>query len=70
MLCNVGNVDRVVRVVLGLGLLLLVFVGPETPWGYLGLLPLVTGLVGYSPLYHLFGRTPLKRRLDSAQPRS
>ncbi|WP_241801636.1 YgaP family membrane protein [Acidithiobacillus caldus] len=36
-------------------LIALVFVGPKTPWGWIGLLPLVTGLVGFCPAYALFG---------------
>jgi hypothetical protein len=52
---NEGTTDRVLRVLFGLVLLALVFVGPRTPWGYLGLLPLVTGLVGSCPTYRLFG---------------
>ncbi|MCA9619316.1 MAG: DUF2892 domain-containing protein [Myxococcales bacterium] len=52
---NEGTLDRVVRVVLGLGLLSLVFVGPQTLWGLIGLVPLATGLAGSCPLYTLFG---------------
>lgn len=51
---NEGNLDRALRVGLGIGLLSLVFIGPKTPWGYLGLIPLVTGLVGWCPLYKIF----------------
>jgi hypothetical protein len=47
--------DRSIRVVLGVVLLSLAFVGPQTPWGYIGILPLVTGLAGYCPLYRLVG---------------
>lgn len=47
--------DRVLRIVVGLALLALVFTGPRTPWGWFGLVPLLTGLVGYCPLYGLFG---------------
>jgi hypothetical protein len=47
--------DRAIRVVLGVGLLSLAFLGPQTPWGYIGILPLVTGLAGYCPLYQLLG---------------
>jgi hypothetical protein len=36
-------------------ILALVFVGPKTPWGYLGLIPLITGMVGFCPLYALVG---------------
>lgn len=48
---NIGTTDRVVRIIAGLGLLAIVFVGPETPWGYLGLVPLLTGVVGFCPAY-------------------
>jgi hypothetical protein len=52
---NVHPLERVARILLGLGLLALAFVGPKSPLGYLGLFPLVTGLVGTCPLYTLFG---------------
>ena len=52
---NEGNIDRALRIILGLGLLALVFVWPQTPWGWIGLVPLVTGLVGFCPLYRLIG---------------
>jgi hypothetical protein len=55
MNCNVGGVDRVLRVVVGIGLLSLVFVGPQTPWGWIGAVPLLTGLFGYCPAYLPFG---------------
>lgn len=52
---NEGGLDRVLRIVLGLALIALVFVGPATPWGWLGLVPLLTGLFGTCPLYSLLG---------------
>jgi Inner membrane protein YgaP-like, transmembrane domain len=52
---NVGATDRIVRIVVGLGILSLAFVGPHTPWGYVGLVPLVTGLIGWCPAYLPFG---------------
>jgi hypothetical protein len=52
---NEGTLDRALRVILGLALLALVFVGPQTAWGWLGLVPLVTGLVGFCPLYRILG---------------
>jgi hypothetical protein len=55
MKINEGGLDRVIRVVVGLGILSLAFVGPHTPWGYLGLVPLVTGIVGFCPAYALLG---------------
>lgn len=51
---NEHLVDRAVRVILGLGLLALAFAG-VTPWGFLGVVPLLTGLVGFCPLYSLLG---------------
>ncbi|MBI3777459.1 MAG: DUF2892 domain-containing protein [Gammaproteobacteria bacterium] len=55
MSCNVGGIDRVLRILVGIALLSLVFVGPQTAWGWIGLLPLVTGLVGFCPAYLPFG---------------
>ena len=52
---NEGAVDRIMRVVVGLAIVSLVFIGPQTPWGWLGLVPLLTGLVGFCPAYALFG---------------
>lgn len=52
---NEGTLDRVLRVVAGLAILSLVFVGPKTPLAWLGLVPLLTGLIGYCPVYALFG---------------
>jgi hypothetical protein len=55
MLRNVGSADRAIRSVLGIVLVSMVFVGPQTPWGWLGLIPLGTALVGWCPLYAIFG---------------
>jgi hypothetical protein len=52
---NEGTIDRVLRVIAGAALVSLVFVGPETPWGWIGVVPLVTGLVGNCPVYSLLG---------------
>ncbi|MHB8258580.1 MAG: YgaP family membrane protein [Acidiferrobacterales bacterium] len=59
---NVGTVDRSVRIVVGLGVLSLVFLGPHTPWGYLGLVPLATGLTGWCPAYLPLGIKTCKTR--------
>jgi len=60
---NEGTVDRVLRVIAGAALVSLVFVGPETPWGWIGVVPLVTGLIGNCPVYSLLGLStcPVKR---------
>jgi hypothetical protein len=47
--------DRALRVVLGIAVLSLVFWGPKSLWGLVGLVPLVTGLAGSCPLYALAG---------------
>ena len=52
---NEHPIERALRVVAGLVLLSLVFVGPHTLWGLLGIVPLATGLLGSCPLYTLFG---------------
>lgn len=52
---NEGTADRILRVGAGLVLLALTQVGPQTPWGYLGLIPLATGLLGSCPLYTVLG---------------
>ena len=55
---NEGFVDRTVRVIAGLGTLSLLAVGPVPGWGLIGLaglLPLVTGIVGFCPTYTLLG---------------
>lgn len=52
---NVGGIDRILRIVVGIVLIALVFVGPKTAWGWIGVVPLVTGLFSTCPLYSLIG---------------
>jgi len=52
---NMGKVDRALRIVVGLVLISLVFVGPKAAWGWIGIVPLVTSLSGTCPLYTVFG---------------
>lgn len=63
MTINEGVLDRGIRVVVGIILIALVFVGPKISWGWIGLLPLITGIVGICPAYSLFGikTCPVKR---------
>lgn len=63
---NVGTIDRIARAVIGVVLIALVFVGPQTPWGWIGLIPLATALVSFCPLYRIVGiRTcPLEPRKE------
>jgi hypothetical protein len=58
---NVGSADRILRIVLGLVLIALVFVGPKTPWGWIGLVPLLTGLFRTCPLYSLVGANTCRK---------
>lgn len=58
---NIGGVDRVLRTIAGLGLISLVFVGPHTPWGWIGVLPLLSALSGFCPAYRLIGMNTCSR---------
>ncbi len=64
MKTNEGAVDRVLRVLVGIAILSLYFVleGPSRNWALIGVVPLLTGLMGYCPVYSLFGfnTCPLK----------
>jgi len=63
MKTNEGSIDRALRIIVGLGVLSLAFVGPQTPWGYIGIVPILTGLIGWCPAYTLLGinTCPAKR---------
>ncbi|MEJ2182507.1 MAG: DUF2892 domain-containing protein [Nitrospirota bacterium] len=50
---NMGTLDRAIRVTAGLSILSLAFVGPRSKWASLGGFPLVTGAVGWCPVYEL-----------------
>ena len=52
---NVGTVDRIIRIIIGLVLITLAFTGTVGLWGYIGIIPLVTGLLKWCPLYTLLG---------------
>ena len=55
MTINMGSIDRVLRAVVGVVLIALVFVGPQTPWGWIGVVPLITAFVGVCPAYSILG---------------
>jgi hypothetical protein len=55
MQINVGGFDRIARIVLGLVLISLVFVGPQTAWGWIGIVPLLTGIFKFCPAYTIVG---------------
>jgi O-antigen ligase len=50
---NIGGIERGIRILIGVGITALALTGPKNPWAWLGLIPLVTGLVGWCPLYRL-----------------
>ncbi len=52
---NIGNIERIIRVVVGLGVSSLAFWGPANQWYLAGLIFVATGLMGYCPPYHLLG---------------
>jgi hypothetical protein len=55
MKANVGGIDRVLRIALGLALIALAVTGVWSPWGYIGIVPLLTGIVRVCPAYWPFG---------------
>jgi hypothetical protein len=52
---NVGGIDRILRIVVGLALIVATLMGALPVWGWIGVVPLVTGLVSFCPLYPLIG---------------
>ena len=52
---NVGIIDRTLRIVAGLALIALTATGTIGPWGWIGVVPLATGALGWCPAYTLFG---------------
>lgn len=55
MKSNVGGMDKIVRIVAGLVLIALAIMDIGAPWTYIGVVPLVTGLMGWCPAYTLLG---------------
>lgn len=58
---NIGLTDRVIRVLVGAVILSLVVIGPQSAWGYIGLIPFLTGLFGMCPAYSMLGINTLER---------
>lgn len=54
---NVGTIDKVIRIIIGIALLSLIFLldGPDRWWGLIGIVPILTVLVGWCPIYSLLG---------------
>ncbi len=60
MLCNVGKTERVIRVIVGLGIIAAGFMY-QSWWGAIGLVPLLTGATGYCPPYQMLGISTNKK---------
>jgi hypothetical protein len=59
---NIGDIERIVRIVGGLVLIALAATGTVGVWGWLGLVPVATGLVGWCPPYSLLGINTCKNK--------
>jgi glyoxylate carboligase len=55
MTANVGGIDKILRIVVGAGLIGATAAGALPVWGYIGIVPLATGLMGWCPAYTLLG---------------
>ena len=64
MINNVGGIDRAIRLILGIFILSLIFWGPHSLWGLLGLVPLLTAMIGWCPPYSLLGISTCKRKTE------
>ncbi|PMR73178.1 YgaP family membrane protein [Billgrantia endophytica] len=62
MQSNVGGIDKILRIVVGATLMLLALAGMIGPWGWIGVVPLVTGLFNFCPAYRLLGVSTCKLR--------
>jgi hypothetical protein len=67
---NIGDIERFIRVVAGLAIVTLFFVGSKTPWALLGIVPVVTGLAGWCPPYALLGINTRKKTECSTEERA
>jgi hypothetical protein len=63
MKTNVGGIDRILRAVIGLGLIALTLAGTIGVWGWIGVVPLLTAALGFCPLYTMLGFSscPIKK---------
>lgn len=61
MTSNVGGIDRVLRIVVGLGLIAATLAGAIGPWGWIGVVPLATGVFRFCPAYLPFGASTCRK---------
>ena len=62
MKTNVGGIDKILRVVVGIALIAMAALGVVGAWGWIGVVPLLTGLFGVCPAYSLFGMNTCSMR--------
>lgn len=62
---NVGGIDRILRIVIGIALIVGAITGTIGVWGWIGIVPLATGLIGWCPPYAIFGINTCKAKQDS-----
>ncbi len=58
---NIHNIERIVRIIIGLVILSLVFIGPKSLWGLIGIMPIFTGVTGWCPPYQVLGISTCKK---------
>lgn len=64
MKCNSGTTDRILRILAGLVLILGAMTGSIPAWGWIGIVPLLTGVVGFCPAYTLLGMNTCKTKAE------
>ncbi len=62
MKTNIGSIERILRIVIGLALVVATAMGQLPVWGYIGIVPLATGLMGWCPPYAIFGISTCKTK--------
>ncbi|HXF46011.1 MAG TPA: DUF2892 domain-containing protein [Burkholderiaceae bacterium] len=67
MKVNVGTIDRAVRIIVGAALVIMAAMGQIGVWGWIGLLPLATGLIGNCPAYSLLGVSTCRVKSEGAK---
>ncbi|MBK7423275.1 MAG: DUF2892 domain-containing protein [Propionivibrio sp.] len=63
MKTNVGGIDKILRIAVGIALIAMAYMNVVGVWGYIGVVPLLTGLIGWCPVYPLLGISscPIKK---------